>query len=314
MLASKAARVVAAAEGRRVVDFGMRRMHGIDAALKAARAFHIAGVHATSNVAAGQAYGIPVAGTMAHSYVQAHDDEYEAMRRFARIYSDTVLLVDTYDTLAGVQKVVALARELGPEFKVSAIRLDSGDLAALATEARRILDAAGLRRVEIFVSGNLNEEAIAGLLAAGAPVDGFGVGTDLGVSRDAPSLDLAYKLVEYAGRGRLKLSPGKRVLPGAKQVYRMERDGRVTHDVLAMREESLPGGRRLLQQVMAGGRRLPGITRSLDEIRAYARAELARLPDSLRTMRPAQPPFRVEISTPLRRAHDEVGQQYEQRT
>ncbi len=312
MLASKAARVVAAAQGRRVVDFGMRRMHGIDAAMKGARAFHVAGVDATSNVAAGQAYGMAVAGTMAHSYVQAHDDEYAAMRAFARIYPDTVVLVDTYDTLAGVRKVVDLARELGPKFRVSAIRLDSGDLGALAREARRILDAAGLQRVEVFVSGNLNEHEIARLLATGAPVDGFGVGTDLAVSSDAPSLDLAYKLVEYAGRGRLKLSPGKRVFPGAKQLYRIERDGHATYDVLAMRHEPLPGGRPLLQQVMAGGRRLPGVTRALDDIRAHARAEIDRLPASVRTIEPADPAYRVEISPPLQRAHDDVGRRYEQ--
>jgi nicotinate phosphoribosyltransferase len=252
VLASKASRVVEAARGRQVVDFGWRRMHGTDAGLKAARAFHIAGVHATSNLAAGQAYGIPVAGTLAHSYIQAHDDEYEAFRAFARLYPDTVLLVDTYDTLVGVHKVVDLARELGPSFRISAVRLDSGDLGDLAFKARRLLDDAGLQRVTIFASGGLNEDEIAGLMVAGAPIDGFGVGTDMGVSRDAPSLDIAYKLVEYAGRPRMKLSTGKVLLPGRKQIFRVERDGMPDHDVLGRRDDD-PCGRALLQRVMAGG-------------------------------------------------------------
>src|SRR3990170_1544849 len=182
VLASKAVRVVAAAAGRPVVDFGFRRMHGVDAGLKAARAFYIAGVASTSNVAAGQTYGVPIAGTMAHSYVQAHDEELEAFRRFARLYPDTTLLVDTYDTIAGVRHVVTLAREMGSAFRVRAIRLDSGDLAALATEARRILDEAGLQGVRIFASGGLDEEAVATLVGQRAPIDAFGVGTDMGVS------------------------------------------------------------------------------------------------------------------------------------
>ena len=183
VLASKAARVVEAAQGRPVVDFGMRRMHGIDAALKAARAFHIAGVDSTSNVAAGQAYGLRVSGTLAHSYIQAHDDEREAFRAFTRLYPDTVLLVDTYDTLEGVRAVVDLARERGDSFRVAAVRLDSGDLGALAVDTRRLLDEAGLGSVRIFASGSLNEDEIARLLAGGAPIDAFGVGTDMAVPR-----------------------------------------------------------------------------------------------------------------------------------
>ena len=207
-----------------MVDFGLRRMHGIDASIKAARAFHIAGVSATSNVAAAQAYGLRVAGTLAHSYIQAHDDEYEAFRAFTRAHPDTVLLVDTYDTLAGVRKVAKLARELGSDFRVSAVRLDSGDLCDLAFGTRRILDDAGLHAVDIFASGDLDEDEIARLLSAGAPINGFGVGTNMGVSRDVPALDMVYKLVDYAGRGRLKLSTGKAVLPGRKQVFRVERN------------------------------------------------------------------------------------------
>jgi nicotinate phosphoribosyltransferase len=310
LLASKAARVVQAAQGREIVDFGLRRIHGIDAGLKAARAFHVAGVHATSNVAAGQAYGLRVAGTMAHSYVQAHDDEYDAFRAFARLYPDTILLVDTYDTLAGVRKVVDLARELGPAFRISAVRLDSGDLLELAVGARRMLDEAGLHSVGIFASGNLNEREIARLLAAGAPIDGFGVGTDMGVSRDAPSLDIAYKLVEYAGQARLKLSTGKKLLPGRKQIFRVERDNTADYDVLGRRGEQL-GGRPLLERVMAGGERCPAGQVTLNEARARAGAELDRLPARLRGIDPASPPYLVEISEALHHESEVLSRQHE---
>jgi nicotinate phosphoribosyltransferase len=309
VLASKAARVVEAAQGRQVVDFGLRRMHGIDAGLKAARAFHIAGVDATSNVAAGQAYGLRVAGTLAHSYIQAHDDEYEALRAFAQVYPDTVLLVDTYDTLAGVRKVVQLARDLGSAFRVSAVRLDSGDLCGLAFGARRILDEAGLQQVGIFASGGLNETEIAKLVAAGAPINGFGVGTDMGVSRDAPALDIAYKLVEYAGRGRLKLSTGKAVLPGRKQIVRVEQNGIADHDVLARHDESLPG-RPLMQHVMKDGKRLPQGQVRLDEARSCARREIDRLPAHIRGLEPARPPYRVDISQALSASRDQLQRVY----
>jgi nicotinate phosphoribosyltransferase len=310
VLASKASRVVEAARGRPVVDFGLRRMHGTDAGLKAARAFHIAGVDATSNLAAGQAYGLRVAGTLAHSYIQAHDDEYEAFRAFARLYPDTVLLVDTYDTLEGVRKVVDLARELGPRFRVSAVRLDSGDLGDLAVKARRILDDAGLHRVTIFASGGLNEDEVEQLLAAGAPIDGFGVGTDMGVSRDAPSLDIAYKLVEYAGRARLKLSTGKVLLPGRKQVFRVENDAVADHDVLGRRDEE-PGGRPLLKCVMTRGRRTAAGRLTLAEARACAKAEVGRLPPRLRSLAPASPAYVVEISQALARDREMLRRQHE---
>jgi len=304
VLASKAARVVAAAAGRSVVDFGFRRMHGIDAGLKAARAFHIAGVSATSNVAAGQIYGIPVAGTMAHSYVQAHDRELDAFRRFVRLYPDTTLLVDTYDTLAGVEQVVALARELGSEFRVRAIRLDSGDLAELAAKARQVLDAAGLSSVRIFASGGLDDTVVAALVNGGAPIDAFGVGTDMGVSRDAPSLDIAYKLVSYAGVDRIKLSPGKLVLPGRKQVYRVERNGVAARDVIALAEEP-PQGRPLLVPVMKQGQRVPAGGEHLDEARRRAADETERLPSRLRGLSAADPAYAVEVSPLLQRHYHE---------
>ncbi len=308
VLASKAARVMEAAQGRQIVDFGLRRLHGTDAGLKAARAFYIAGVHATSNVAAGQAYGLQVAGTLAHSYIQAHDDEYEAFRAFARVYPKAVLLVDTYDTLAGVQKVIDLARELGSNFHVPAVRLDSGDLRELSFETRRLLDRAGLAAVRIFASGGLDEDEIARLVASGAPIDGFGVGAEMGVSRDAPTLDMAYKLVEYAGRGRVKLSTGKAMLPGRKQIFRVESDGFARYDVLARHDES-PSGRLLLQQVMKDGARLPGGRVALHEIRQRARAELDRLPPELRRLETADPPYQVHVSDQLERDLEDFRRQ-----
>jgi nicotinate phosphoribosyltransferase len=298
VLASKAARVKHAAGPRLVVDFGLRRMHGADAGLKAARAFHVAGIDATSNVLAGRVYGVPVTGTMAHSYIQAHRDELEAFRAFARLYPTTILLVDTYDTLEGVRNVVRLARELGDDFHVRGIRLDSGDLGELARRSRAILDEAGLEDVEIFASGGLDEWSIQDLAREGAPIDGFGVGTGMGVSQDAPALDIAYKLTEYAGEGRLKLSSDKSILPGRKQIFRVDKDGRAVKDVLA-REGERHEGRPLLTQVMKDGRRLSSGSVSLEGARERARAETATLPDRLLALEPARPPYEVEVSRAL---------------
>lgn len=298
VLASKAVRLTAAAQGRPVLDFGPRRMHGLDAALKGARAFHIAGVAGTSNVLAGRVYGVPVRGTMAHSYIQAHDSEAAAFEAFARLYPDTVLLVDTYDTLAGVKKVIELAGRVGEAFRVRAVRLDSGDLDALSREARRLLDNAGLEQVEIFASGGLDEDAIHALISAGAPIDGFGVGTSLGVASDAPDLDIAYKLAEYAGCGRLKLSSGKPILPGRKQVFREERDGVFSGDVIGRFDEDLPG-EPLLVKVMEQGERLDSHERDLARLREYAAACISRLPEALRALAPAEPGYPVRVSDAL---------------
>ena len=306
LLASKAARVVRAAGGRTVVDFGLRRAQGADAGLKGARAFWVAGVDATSNVLAGKVYGMPIAGTMAHSYVQSFDHELDAFRAFTRVYPETILLVDTYDTLEGVRHVVQLAKELGDDFRVRAIRLDSGDLVELAFRAREILDAAGLERVEIFASGGLDEYRIAEIVARGAPITGFGVGTSMAVASDAPAMDVAYKLTEYMGRGRLKLSPGKRLLPGRKQVFRIEEGGRAVRDVMARREESLEG-RPLLRRVMENGRILDESFLDLDRARARAREEIGKLPDRIQAIEPADPPYPVEISEALRAYGAEVG-------
>jgi nicotinate phosphoribosyltransferase len=305
LLASKALRVVSAAAGRTVVDFGARRAQGTDAALAGARAFHIAGVAGTSNVLAGARHGIPLVGTMAHSFVQAFPDEASAFRAFAALHPATTLLVDTYDTLGGVRRVADLARALGPACRIQGVRLDSGDLGALAAGARAILDAAGLTEMRIFASGGLDEHRIAALVAAGAPIDAFGVGTDMSVSADAPALDIAYKLAAYAGTPRTKLSPGKRVLPGRKQVFRQPGG-----DVIARADERLPGVK-LLRPVLRGGARvLPRA--SLAEARATAQAGLAALPAALCGLAPA--PYAVSVSpalladlAALRRAHGVEG-------
>jgi nicotinate phosphoribosyltransferase len=305
VVASKASRVVTAAQGRPVVDFGLRRMHGSDAGLKAARAFHIAGVSATSNVLAGQVYGIPVAGTMAHSYIQAHESELEAFRRFSELYPETILLVDTYDTLEGVGNVIRLSKELGSAFRIRGIRLDSGDLASLARESRAALDGAGLDRLSIFASGGLDEDEIARLVREAPFIGGFGVGTKMGVSEDAPALDMAYKATSYAGRGRLKLAFGKKILPGRKQIFRIEENGEAVRDVLARHDEALPG-RPLMQKVMEAGKRLPCHAISLDSIRENRARELALLPAPVRALSPAAPSYPVEMSAELERYREEV--------
>ncbi len=305
MLASKAHRVVTAARNRPVIDFGARRMHGTDAALNAARAFWIAGVNATSNVLAGKRFDIPVAGTLAHSYIQAHGDESAAFHAFANLYPDTVLLIDTYDTIAGVEKVIQLAHQLGEEFKVRAVRLDSGDLLDLSLRVRVALDEAGLDRVHIFASSSLDEYEIDRLISAGAPIDGFGVGTAMGVSADAPYLDIVYKLTSYAGEGRVKLATSKPVLPGRKQVFRMSVGDRDIGDVIGRTNEDLPG-RTLLQQVMRDGKRITASTHNLTETRRYAVEQMARLPESVRDLPEADPPYPVEISPELNAYHQEV--------
>jgi nicotinate phosphoribosyltransferase len=269
MAASKAARVVRAARGRSVVDFGVRRMHGTDAGMKQARAFYIAGVDATSNVLAGQVYGIPLSGTMAHSYIQAFPDEKEAFRRFLRSYPEAILLVDTYDTLQGVRHVIDLAAEMGSGFRAAGIRLDSGDLVTLSKEARGLLDEARLQRVKIYASSSLDEFVIGKLLAEGAPLDGFGVGTHMATSEDAPFLDTAYKLVEYAGEARMKFAEHKSTLPGRKSLFRQ-----VGRDVVALAGESLRG-EPLLLKVMENGRRiLP--PDSLEQCRDRCRNDVER--------------------------------------
>lgn len=293
---AKAARVVAAAAGRGVVDFGSRRAHGTEAAVKVARATYVAGGIGTSNVLAGQLYGIPVYGTMAHSYIQAHDREADSFEAFAALFPQTTLLVDTYDTIEGVRKVIALARKLGDRFRVSAVRLDSGDLGAFARETRKMLDSAGLQHVQIFASSSLDEYEIASLVSSGAPIDTFGVGTKLSVMEGGSHLDMAYKLVEYGGKGRLKLSSKKVLHPGRKQVFRQVEDGRMVRDVIGRFDERLPG-EPLLGAVMLGGKQLGPIR--IDDSRRRLQRELARLPAELRSIEPAPTAYPVSFSERL---------------
>ena len=290
MLASKAARVVLAGRGRTLAEFGLRRSHGTDAGMKAARCALLAGFDSTSNVLAGRAYGAPLSGTMAHSFVTAFPREGDAFRAYARAFPDSaVLLLDTYDTVAAAHDAVEVARMLATEgHRLAGVRLDSGDLAALSGEVRAVLDAGGCNDVPIMVSGGLDEHDIEALLEAGAPIDGFGVGTRLDVSADAPSLEMVYKLVSLGSRDVLKLSAGKESWVGAKQIVRRERaDGRMEGDVLALAAEPVAaGGRPLLETVMRGGRRV-GASPSLGELRSYCASQLAALPDRLRTLRGA---------------------------
>lgn len=301
VVASKAARCVLAAPGKMLVDFGLRRAHGAEAGMLAARASYVAGFAGTATVLAGVQMQIPMFGTMAHSFVQAHDDEAEAFEHFARIYPrDAVLLIDTYDTEAAARKVVALAQRLqGEGIRLRGVRLDSGDLAALSRGVRQILDEGGLREMTIFASGNLDEYRLRELTAAGAPIDGYGIGTSLVTSLDAPSLDAVYKLEEYAGKPRRKRSSGKATWPGRKQVYRhSDTEERFAYDVLALESESSQGNA-LLAPVMRKGHRVHG-PESLDTMRARTAKQLARLPRCLQALETSPIPYGVEIAAAVR--------------
>ncbi|HLS54987.1 MAG TPA: nicotinate phosphoribosyltransferase [Zeimonas sp.] len=307
LIASKAARMVLAANGRQLIDFGMRRAHGAEAALFAARSAWLAGFDGTATAEAGLRFGIPVFGTMAHSFVQAHRSEREAFESFARARPGRpVMLVDTYDTEAAVAKVIDLYPSLAADgIRIAGVRLDSGDLAAHAKAVRAMLDRAGLTQLIVFASGNLDEHRIAQLLADGAPIDGFGVGTALDTSSDAPTLDAVYKLQAYAGVARRKRSEGKATWPGAKQVWRRYDDrGRIQGDRVGLLGEAAAGSP-LLRPCMRAGRRSPGGP-TLEQSRAHCKAELARLPDPLRALSPAPAPCPVVISDALRALAREV--------
>ncbi len=300
MAASAAYRLATAAEVTPVVDFGTRHTQGAAAGVDTARAAYIAGMAGTSNVAAGRRFGVPVSGTMAHSYIQAHERESDALASFATTHHGTTLLVDTYDIRRGVGLVIDLAERQGNDFDVAAIRIDSGDLEASARMAREMLDGAGLASVRIIVSGDLDAERIAALVDAGAPIDGYGVGTALAVSTDAPYLDTAYKMAEYAGQGRMKLAASKRTWPGRKQVFRQFENGLAVRDVLAAADEPLDG-RPLLQPVMTGGQRLDGTQPNLKAIRRHAKQSLAELPQRVTGLAPAERPYQVTVSDKLKR-------------
>ena len=258
LIASKAARMVLAAPGKALSDFGLRTAHGAEAGLFSARASYIAGFAGAANVLAGERYGIPVVGTMAHSYVQVHDNEKQAFEDFARARPEgVILLIDTYDTEAGARKVVELYPKLKQDgILIRGVRIDSGDLIAMSRKVRAIFDAAGMQDVVILVSGGVNEDVLQVMMKEQAPIDGFGIGVSLDVSTDAPALDCAYKLQEYAGVPRRKLSEGKATWPGRKQIWRAyDAQGNMRGDVLSL-ETDKQQGETLMTQVMRGGKRV----------------------------------------------------------
>ncbi|BBG65642.1 nicotinate phosphoribosyltransferase [Hydrogenimonas sp.] len=283
LTATKAMRCRSVAGETTLVDFGLRRAHGTDAGMKAARSSYIGGFAGTSNVLASKTFGIPAFGTMAHSYVLAHDSELDAFTHFLKTYPDnSILLVDTFDTLNGVKNAIEAARKCGlKNFK--GVRLDSGDIEELAKRSRKMLDDAGFKDAMIFVSGGLNEFKIKNLLQKGAPVDGWGVGTELVVSADTPYLDCAYKLVEYNGIPRMKFSPHKVTLPSKKQIYRKFRDGLLEEDTLALRDETV-GGTPLMRQYMRNGEILIEPA-PLELIRQKAQKSFDSLPPEMREIK-----------------------------
>ncbi len=287
LIASKAARMALAAPGKLLVDFGLRRAHGAEAGLLAARASFIAGFAGTATILADHDFGIPIYGTMAHSFIEAYGSESAAFESFARARPHNLtLLLDTYDTETAARRVVALAPKLAADgIKIRSVRLDSGDLVALSNSVRQILDQGGLADVTIFASGGLDEDIVRDIIKAGAPIDGFGVGTSLTTSSDVPALDCVYKLQEYAGLARRKRSAGKATWPGRKQVWRCyDAAGKMAGDVLSL-EGDTQAGTPLIEPVMKDGRRLRP-SPSLADIRALAARELERLPQPLRDLVP----------------------------
>jgi nicotinate phosphoribosyltransferase len=306
MVASKAARCVLAAEGRSLVDFGLRRAQGADAGLLSARASWLAGFSGTATTEAARVFDIPINGTMAHSYVQAHGDEVAAFEHFARSQpANAVLLIDSYDTERGAHRVVEVSRRLAPDgIRVKGVRIDSGDLAALARRVRAILDAGGLTDVTIFASGNLDEFAVRDLVKSGAPIDGFGVGTRMNTSADRPYLDCAYKLQEYNGMPSRKRSIGKSTWPGRKQVWRqVGPDGTLAADMLGLVTDEAPG-QPLLVPVMRGGKILAPVD-NLGSARVRAAAQLAMLPTTLREL-DTDEIYAVKVSPSVRALADTV--------
>ncbi|MCX7737938.1 MAG: nicotinate phosphoribosyltransferase [Hydrogenothermaceae bacterium] len=282
LIATKALRCYSVAKGSMLVDFGLRRAHGTDAGMIAARSSYIGGFSGTSNVLAGKNFGIPIYGTMAHSFIMAHNSEEEAFENFASVYPEnTIFLVDTYDTINGVKNAIRVAKKIGTRIK--GIRIDSGDLYILSKEARRILDENGFRDAIIFVSGGINEFKIKDLMEKNAPINGFGVGTELDTSSDVPYLDCAYKLVEYDGRPTIKLSRKKVTVPYKKQIYRLYRNSKIHKDVITYFDEKVENGVALLKLYIENGelvRRLP----SLKEIRELSLFNFERIPETFKSL------------------------------
>lgn len=305
-IATKASRVVHAAKGRPVIEFGLRREHGVDAGLKVARASYIAGCSGTSNVLAGMLYGIPVFGTMAHSFVMFFSNELESFRAFTKTFPEkSTLLVDTFDSIKGAENAILVAEELGKRgFKLRGVRLDSGDLAELSRRIRRMLDESGHSYVQIFASGDLDEYRIEKLLKNGAKIDSFGVGTKMGTSADRPYVDIIYKLCERMDeRGNftpiMKLSEGKATLPGRKQVFRFKNSqGEFEKDVIALEDEKI-NGEPLLVKVMEKGNIIYDLP-TLEEIRKRAAENLSKLPEKYKKLR-GKARYPVELSPKLKR-------------
>ena len=310
LLATKAARCVWAARGRVLSDFASRRTQGVDAALKMARCSYMVGFESTSNVLAAQRYGIPPAGTMAHSFISSFPSESDAFHTYARTFpTRTVLLLDTYDTIAGAHKAVEVAKQLEADGqRLLAVRLDSGDFDSLSREVRKILDEAGFGYVKILASGGLDEHQVDSLSRDGAPIDIFGLGTKVGVSADAPWSDMAYKLVYYDQRPVMKLSPEKAYLPGAKQVFRFkDAQGRLSRDVIGLQDERIADGEPLLTQVMTQGRRTGPIP-SLQEIRELFCQEFHTLPDDFKALE-SPPHYPVAVSPRLQELTSQVQEE-----
>ncbi len=310
MLATKAARVVEAAGGRQVVDFASRRTHGLDAGLKLARASYIAGFDGTSNIRAASMYGIPAVGTMAHSFISTFESETDAFSSYAESFPESsTFLVDTYDTLEGVRNAIDVAGKMNASGNsLRAIRLDSGDMAALSKQAREILDQAGQEDVRILASSGLDEYSISDMVRSGAPIDGFGVGTRVGSSADAPFTDFVYKLVEYEGRPIMKLSEGKASLPGPKQVHRIsDSEGVFDHDVITPADQDIGSieAHALLELVMEDGQATAKLP-DLEAVRQYHRGQTQSLPHGLLGTTPSGT-YRVDTSTELLEMSAKLG-------
>jgi nicotinate phosphoribosyltransferase len=310
MIATKAARCTEAAGSRPLVDFSLRRTQGVDAGLKVARASYLGGFIGTSNVLAAKLFGLDTFGTMAHSYVLSFPSEIESFRAFARAFpQNTVLLIDTYDTIAGAKKAITVGREMAARGeKLRGVRLDSGDMASLSIEVRRLLNEAGLDYVTIFASGSFDEYKIVKTQEAGGQIDAYGVGTKMGVSADAPYFDIAYKLVNYAGRPVMKLSTGKVTYVDKKQIFRCHsEEGHMTGDIIGLRNENIPQAKPLLEQVMDQGRLLRPHP-PLKTCREYFLSELKRLPMNYRSL--SHPPvYPVRISPDLAIIQSQVENQ-----
>jgi nicotinate phosphoribosyltransferase len=312
LIASKAARCRLVAPEKTLIDFGMRRAHGAEAALLAARANYIAGFDGSATVQAEHDFGIPIFGTMAHSYIQSHQSELQAFKNYANSHPDNVvLLIDTYDTKRGAEKVVSLAKSLRKDgTTIKAVRLDSGDLPQLSASVRRILDNGDCRDISILASGDLDEYAIAKLIDSGSPIDAFGIGTRLNISRDSPSLDCVYKLQEYAGQARRKKSEGKTTWPGRKQVYRRRAEnGLFSGDLVTLENDVQSYGEALIVPVMRNGLPIKP-AETLERIRERSNDQLASLPRHLIALDDSAKRYPVEISQGLKDLAEQVDQQF----